>query len=424
MFPAVYFAVPSMNESGNIERLILSIQRQSYKNNRTVVCVNHPEHYWQDHKYQSIVLNNMRTLQYLASLNDQRIEVIDFASAGRGLYGQQATVGWVRRFLFDYISSQANTDDIIISMDADCTFDEGFVQSIVLLCLTNRRAIAINNPYYHCLTGDERIDTAILRYETYIRWYMINLLRIGSPYAFTALGSVIAFPVWSYRKIGSFEPRAAGEDFYILQKLRKNGQILTYNTHLVFPASRYSDRVPYGTGPALMMPIEQQQEQYPFYSARCFDMLKTFYASFAVRYDNQLLDEFDAIIRDYFHEDPGELWYKLRKNNPKRERFIHACYCKFDALQAYRFIRYFHQQYNVSFDGIEEEYSYLLKETAQLFPYLSSRIRQLERIIHKHFSFVQQIFRDILFQLEMKLRRERDWFIIQSRNKNIWKYLS
>ncbi len=82
-------------------------------------------------------------------------------------------------------------------------------------------AVALSVPYYHNLTGDEEKDRAILRYEIYMRYYAINLWRIGSPYNFTAVGSAMALPVWAYRAIGGITPHKSGEDFYFIQKLRK-----------------------------------------------------------------------------------------------------------------------------------------------------------------------------------------------------------
>ena len=78
--------------------------------------------------------------------------------------------------------------------------------------------IGLAVPYYHKLIGDAT-DRLILRYEIYMRCYLINLLRIQNPYAFTALGSAMAVTVRAYRKAGGLTPVKSGEDFYFLQNL-------------------------------------------------------------------------------------------------------------------------------------------------------------------------------------------------------------
>jgi len=78
--------------------------------------------------------------------------------------------------------------------------------------------------------------------EIYTRNYAINLLRINSPYAFTALGSAIALPVKSYKQSADWHQNSA-EKILFLQKLRKYGNIIVHNKEKVFPAARFSDRV-------------------------------------------------------------------------------------------------------------------------------------------------------------------------------------
>lgn len=424
MYKTIYFAVPASNEYGTINQLIDCILSQTYQNLKIIVCVNQPECYRTLVHKENVSKNNEQTLEYLSNISDKRLEIIDFASAGRGLAKHQAIVGWVRRHMIERICEKALDDDIIVSMDADCRFQNYFTISILNQFKKYPNAIALCNPYYHPLTNDINLDSKLLRYETYMRWYTVNLLRIESPYAYTALGSVIIFPVSSYKKIKTFAPRAAGEDFYLLQKFRKNGQIILYNTHLVYPATRYSDRVPFGTGPALISELQHQSEMYPFYSGKWFDKIRDFYQTFQFRFNNIYSDEFDVIIEKIFNLKSQELWHKLRKNNPTLERFIHACHCKFDALWTFKTIRHFHQNSEKYPKNITDEYLFLLDQLEKNFFEFRLPVDKLMKLVYFDLLYVQKILRDILFQVEMNLRNKRDLKLKANKQYNIWKYLN
>ena len=69
------------------------------------------------------------------------------------------------------------------------------------------------------------IGHATLLYETALRYYVAGLSWAGSPYAFYSIGSILAFNVKHYCQARGFPKRAAGEDFYLLNKLAKLGSI-------------------------------------------------------------------------------------------------------------------------------------------------------------------------------------------------------
>jgi hypothetical protein len=85
----------------------------------------------------------------------------------------------------------------------------------------SKNLLGIAIPYFHPLTGNNVNDRLILRYEIYMRHYLNNMLEIGNPYAFTAIGSAMAAKVSAYRKVGGLTPVKSGEDFYFIQKLKK-----------------------------------------------------------------------------------------------------------------------------------------------------------------------------------------------------------
>lgn len=108
----------------------------------------------------------------------------------------------------DTISANAE-EDIIVSLDGDTLLDLDYLAELKRSFTENPDAVGYTARYYHKLSGDDKIDRAVLRYEIYMRHYLINLIRIKSPYAFTALGSAMATTVKAYRKVGGCRRRRA-----------------------------------------------------------------------------------------------------------------------------------------------------------------------------------------------------------------------
>jgi glycosyltransferase involved in cell wall biosynthesis len=280
-----YIALPAMNESDNIEAFVECCLKQTYSDFILVVCVNQPDDWWEGQDKVNICNNNQSTLRILNKIKDIPIVIIDRCSKGKGWKGKDFGVGWARKTAMDHINKQAEANDIMVSLDADTRFNPGYFESIKDNFKHHPDAAALSVPYYHELTGDDQKDRAILRYEIYMRYYAINLWRIGSPYNFTAIGSAMALPVWAYRAIGGITPHKSGEDFYFIQKLRKYGNVLTWNKEKVYPAARYSDRVFFGTGPAMIKGRDGDWSSYPIYPFELFDEVKATYDLFPVLFE-------------------------------------------------------------------------------------------------------------------------------------------
>jgi hypothetical protein len=66
------------------------------------------------------------------------------------------------------------------------------------------------------------------------------------------MGSALAIPVPSYAAVRGFPRKNAAEDFYVLDKLAKVGEIVRLDGARLLLEGRPSDRVPFGTGRALL----------------------------------------------------------------------------------------------------------------------------------------------------------------------------
>lgn len=346
-FPCVNIALPVLNEYENLPEFLDHVRCQDYKGAiRLFVCVNQPDEWWNNPAKRAICQDNASSLALLRGITDIRITVIDCSSEGQGWKGSKHGVGFARREVMEAIASEASHQDIIISLDADTKFGPCYVSSVVRTLKDNPQASALAVPYYHLLTGIEVIDRAMLRYEIYMRCYAINMLRIGSPFAFTALGSAIALTVKSYNSIGGITPKLSGEDFYFLQKLRKKGKIIIWNPEKVYPTARFSDRVYFGTGPAMIRGAAGDWSSYPVYHHSWFDEVKKTYELFPALYHENTKTPMDGFLNEIF---PGEpIWEKLRTNATSVEKFVWACHQKVDGLRILQFLKWQHRRLPVN----------------------------------------------------------------------------
>jgi len=111
-------------------------------------------------------------------------------------------------------------------------------------------AAALTYPFWHDADPSTREGRALSLYEVSLRYYVAGLRWAASDYAFHTVGSTLAVDATAYAKVRGVPLRQAGEDFYLLSKLAKLGDIRTPNSKPIRIRQRSSDRVPFGTGPA------------------------------------------------------------------------------------------------------------------------------------------------------------------------------
>ena len=236
---------------------------------------------------------------------------------------------------------ECGADDVIVSLDADTYVNPGYLHSIAENFAQNPSISAVAVPYYHKLDpADERMGRAMLRSELYMRNYAINLLKINSPYGFTALGSAIAMRASALRKIGNVTPLQSGEDFYLVQKFCKMGGLSLFNTECVYPAGRYSDRVPFGTGPAIRRGAQGVWESYPIYHRSCFSPIREAYLLLPDLYRNRVSGKNNDFLA--FLQKDGtkrDVWDDIRHNVTDFDHFVKAFHQKADGLRILQYVR-------------------------------------------------------------------------------------
>ncbi|NNF20970.1 MAG: hypothetical protein HKN67_03435 [Saprospiraceae bacterium] len=173
------------------------------------------------------------------------------------LSGKKAGVGLARKMLMDLafrIFHNNQKNGIIVNLDADTIVQENYLDVISAYFDMNPLMEAGSIAFAHPVEGlhSDPDQMAAAQYELHLRFF-INMQRlIHLPYAYQTIGSAMAVRAWSYAKEGGMNKRQAGEDFYFLHKFSKNNTLGEINTTCVFPSTRKSTRVPFGTGKAII----------------------------------------------------------------------------------------------------------------------------------------------------------------------------
>ena len=206
---------------------------------------------------------------------------LDPEEAGAGLARKIVMDDAVRRF------SSISEDGIIVCLDADCLVSENYLQSIWNYYTENPDATGANLYFEHPIDPGPNRD-AIIDYELHLRCLSLGLRNAGYPYYFHTVGSAMTVRSSVYQKQGGMNRRQAGEDFHFLHKVFPLGGYGVIPGATVYPSSRLSDRVPFGTGKAMIS--SKERKVLKTYNPRSYEGLTL------------LISKLEEI-----YEDPGRL---------------------------------------------------------------------------------------------------------------------
>ncbi len=334
--------IPAFRELAWLPSTLASLAAQTEPHFEVWVCVNHPREWNGDPAKREAVADNRATLAWLDQRRNQfpfRLVVLDAVGADAPPLSL-AGVGWARRFLFERALAALGTETLCVSLDADTVVEPDYLARVREAFDQRPNAVALAAPYRHPLPEERLAALQILRYEIYMRYYQVNLWRIGSPYAFLPLGSALAFRGQAWARAGGFPTRKAGEDFYFLQQLRKLGPVIRWIDSRVYPAARPSDRVPFGTGPLIGgSDLALLEARFPFFPPALFDRIgETFALLPRLFRQPQRLPIHEFLEARLGGEKPFD---KMRRTFPDEARFVRACHDRLDGLRTLQCLRFY-----------------------------------------------------------------------------------
>lgn len=239
-----------------------------------------PESFLNKHLHEHIMASGKRlwqshTLSFVHSTTFDTI-VVDRFSASNAIPVQQG-VGLARKIAAD-IACQCHHYKLtetpwVYSTDADAHLPQQYFSQ------ENNNSVAKVFNFHHIET-DSPTSHATQLYEQALKYYCAGLAWAESPYAFYTLGSTLAFKVEAYCTVRGFPKKSGAEDFYLLNKIAKTGNIHQEKTIKILLEPRVSNRVPFGTGPAVkkILELENPNTQFNYYNPLIFDALKYFIA--------------------------------------------------------------------------------------------------------------------------------------------------
>ena len=168
---------------------------------------------------------------------------------------KHAGVGLARKTGMDEAARRLPSEGVILCFDADAVCDTNYFTSVENHFKLYPRTEAGSIYFEHPTEGEEyppEIYRGIVLYELHLRYYNQAQRAARLPFAYHTVGSSMFCTAGAYLKAGGMNRRKAGEDFYFLQKLIPHVRFAELNTSRVIPSPRVSDRVPFGTGRAMM----------------------------------------------------------------------------------------------------------------------------------------------------------------------------
>ena len=132
--------------------------------------------------------------------------------------------------------------------------------------------------------------------------------------------------------------RQGGEDFYFIQKVAQRGNFSQCNTSCVVPSPRPSDRVPFGTGPAVSR-LAAGEDPLMTYDPRPFAMLKELFMR--IKQPELLTGPWPEPLQSFLEkQDFNGALIEIRSNSASASAFRKRFWRWFSMFRIMKFLHY------------------------------------------------------------------------------------
>ena len=302
---------------------------------------------------QEYIQDNAQTLKWLETESRQiplQLGWIDASSRGNEL-PPWGGVGLARKIGCDsvlaYLKKSENPtplhEFVLFSLDADTLVSPGYLEMAGHELLTSGKSGGVI-PFKHQQAGSTEGQAAIDAYEAFLNYYVEGLRRAGSPYAFHTVGSCLCFTAMGYIRANGFPARRqAGEDFYFCMELIKTGGLCEIKNTSVFPSSRISHRVPFGTGRRMAEALLNGKEELLVYDFRVFAAVRELLSAVSINLDKDAEHIYTCIhhppTKDFLEgRDFSRVWTRFRQQYKGQEALLAAFHRWFDGFVTLKYI--------------------------------------------------------------------------------------
>ena len=278
------------------------------------------------------------------------IGYVDASSPGCEMNDRDGGVGLARKIGFDraleIFDYEGEGPQLLFSLDADTLVRDNYLSAVRdYFETTGSKAAVLSFEHQKAMGQEER--EAICYYEMYLRSYVLGLRYAGSRYAHHSVGSIMACTARGYAEVRGMNRRKAGEDFYFLNKCAKVCPIGLVNRTRVYPSSRSSNRVPFGTGKRVEGFKNGISNEYRTYNPKAFRVLKEWlhFMSSGEAEDLETIltgaREIHLMLEAFLRENRfDEAWPRLVKNARTPEVLTGHFNAWFDGFRQFKLIRY------------------------------------------------------------------------------------
>jgi len=172
------------------------------------------------------------------------------------------------------------------------------------------------------------------------------------------------------------------------------------------PSPRLSDRVVFGTGPALIKGNSGDWNSYPIYHHSLFEEVEQTFELFPTLFERDIPTPMDDFLREQFKTE--NIWQPLRNNFKDRKNFVRACISKVDGLRILQYLR--KKQESIPLDNNKNL-------TALLFTFYKNKMDDSFQKHFKDFDFegsavcFLDLIREFMFEQEKVLRKAHDFLL-------------
>jgi len=225
--------------------------------------------------------NSQKIIEFIEKTNSSRLKIA--VEIDNHLPPKKAGVGMARKIAMDFAShifKKSNfPQGIITSLDGDCLVSQDYFSKVFESFTHNK----LNGASINFLHQNVDHSQGIRLYEIFLRLHLHFLRKIGFQNIYHTIGSCFAVTQHIYEKSGGMNTRKAGEDFYFVNKIIPYNHFRHIPDILVFPSSRPSERVPFGTGKAIGKWELARIPIWYSYSTKVYQMLHYFHQEIVLK---------------------------------------------------------------------------------------------------------------------------------------------
>lgn len=298
-----------------------------------------------EHSPPEVKIQNRITRAWLSERRHQVKVLVAFLES---IPSKQSGVGFARKWGMDEAAyrwtSIGQTQGIICSMDADTRVEPNYFKEIKQISrLPGWECLVIHYEHdWSSITDPDQVR-AIVDYELHLRYYINALSYSGFPHAFHTLGSAFAVRVSAYAQVGGMPSRQAGEDFYFIHKFSRRNTIARLGTTTVHPSARISDRVPFGTGKAIMDRMSDPNIEFRTYAWQSFLDLGQLLRPLDTLYRSDNLESLNlspGLYTFLHHIQFDKKLEAIKQNTASTESFRKRFFNEMDAFMMMKYVHY------------------------------------------------------------------------------------